>query len=128
MKRNMKHMIEEYNYFYIGGCINRRKNGRCKVGTCQQRYLCQRTGVIRSSEKDFKVFCHLYLPNINKSRLEALEGEVKANLAMFYQHVGNDHFEFSLTNKKIDYFIFSTMAFLFAVQYCKEHNMSYEAF
>ena len=128
MKRNMKHYIEEYNYFYIGGRMNRRKNGKGKVGTCQQRYLSSRLGNIRHTEKDFKVLCYLYLPNINKSRLEALESEVKANLAMIYQHVGNDHFEFKMNDAKQDYFIFSLIALGFAVKYCKDHNMAYEVF
>jgi hypothetical protein len=128
MKRNMKHYIEENNYFYIGGRMNRRKNGKGKVGTCQQRYLSSRLGNIRHTEKDFKVLCYLYLPNINKSRLEALESEVKANLAMIYQHVGNDHFEFQMNDAKQDYFIFSLIALGFAVKYCQDHNMAYEVF
>ena len=32
MKRNMKHQIEEYNYFYIGGCMNRHKTAGAKSG------------------------------------------------------------------------------------------------
>lgn len=128
MKRNMKHYIEEYNYFYIGGRMNRRKNGKGKVGTCQQQYLCNRISSIRHKEKDFKVLCYLYLPYINKSRLEALEAEVKADLAMIYQHVGNDHFEFKMTNAKQDYFLFSLTALLLAIKYCKDHNVAYEVF
>lgn len=128
MKRNMKHIVKEYNYFYIGGRMNRRKNGKCKVGTCQQKYLCNRISNIRNKEKDFKVLCYLFIPNINKARLEALEADVKANLADYYQHTGNDHFEFPITNKKNDYFAFSLMALAFAVKYCKQNNMAYEIF
>ena len=82
MKTYKENEIREHNYYYGGASSKRKKHGQGKPGTSRQEKITSRFARIRYDEKDFVPFGYIDIKNIHKARLEALEHEVKATLAM----------------------------------------------
>ena len=123
-----KNVVKHINHYYVGGCDNRRKNGRGKNGISQQHYLSKRIAKIRETEKDFVVFGHMIVFDIDKSDIEALEADVKSHLTKydFLRHVQNDHFEMKLSSDRREYVMFAGLSLLYAKQYCDMRGWEYE--
>jgi len=125
MKANKKHNVIENGKFYIGGCMNRRKNGRGKIGTTEKE-LKTRVSVIRSKgEKDFNVMAYITLKVATKARIELVESWVREGLEQKYTHVQNDHFEFSMLTRKEGYETFLQDALALAAEICNMKQWGY---
>lgn len=91
-----KNEIREDNYYYVTADMTKQnKMGMIKPGTSRQKNISARTGKIKRKEKGMKVIGYLKIDSIPKSRLEDIEGRIKADLYdIGFAHLGNDHFEF----------------------------------
>lgn len=91
-----KNEVRENNYYYVTADMTKQnKIGRIKPGTSRQKSASARTNVVKRNEKGMKVIGYLKIDSITKSRLEDIEGRIKADLNdIGFTHFGNDHFEF----------------------------------
>ena len=129
MKTYTNNKIKEHNYYYAGASANRKKHGQGKPGTSRQQKVKARFSRIRFDEKDFTPYGYIDIKNIHKTRLEALEHEVKATLVdKGFKNTGNDHFEFEM-NKRFtpeeNNMIFCGLCLALAIDYCEKHNLEY---
>ena len=126
MKKNKVHTIIEQGIVYIGVYMNRRKQGKGKVGTTENE-LKSRVSNIRSTKgKDFRVIACFVLPDTTKSCIEHIESGIKIVLEKNYTHVGNDHFTFRMDNRKEGYVQFVKTALLEGIRICEEKHWNYE--
>lgn len=129
MKKYRKNEIKEHNRFYAGGDMNRKRNAQGKVGTSSQNNINDRFSAIRQEEPDFKPLGYIDIPYIHKTKLDALEADVKASLVdEGFVNTGNDHFEFTMAkglSVKDNYAIFCARALQLAMLYCDNHNLKY---
>jgi len=118
-------------FIYCGFKTNNSKNGYMKIGESNQKYLSQRIGQIRKTQKNFVVYDYLEIPNSTKDMTMAIEGHVRFRLAQFgLHHVQNDHFEYIVkqyaNDKETEYNFLSNTAMLYAIEYCDLMNIHYE--
>ena len=126
MRKNKVHTIVENGIVYIGLYMNRRKQGKGKIGTTENP-LKDRVSNIRCTKgKDFRVIACFVLPKTTKSRIEHLESGIKMVLEERYTHVGNDHFTFKMNNRKEGYVQFTEIALREGVRICEEKGWNYE--
>lgn len=125
MKANKKHETIENGKVYVGGHMNRRKNGRGKIGT-NEKNLKQRIANIRSTQgKDFDVWAYIQLTVATKARIELVESWVREGLEQKYTHIGNDHFEFPMMNRTEGYERFTRDALALATEICNIKHWDY---
>lgn len=125
MTKNKKHEAVNNGKFYVGGYMKRRKRGRGKIGT-NEKNLKGRIACIRNKEgKDFDVFAYIQLVVATKARLELVESWVREGLEQKYSHIGNDHFEFPMLNRKEGYETFVKDALTLAVEICNMKHWDY---
>lgn len=126
-----KHETTEENFYYVTVDMAMQKNiGRVKPGTSQQKKVTSRINSIRSEEPGMHLMGYLTIYNTNKSRIEAMEHEIKADMVdAGFEHYGNDHFQFNFNrtgNRYIQYTIISLGIILKAMRYCRTHNLAYD--
>lgn len=129
MKTYKQNNVREHNYYYAGASSKRKKHGQGKPGTTRQQDIRARFNRIRFEEKDFVLYGYIDIQYVHKSRLEALEHEVKATLTeMGIKNTGNDHFEFEMDKRftsQENNMIFCACCLKLAIDYCKAHNLKY---
>lgn len=125
-----KHEAIEENFYYVTVDMAMQKNiGRVKPGTSQQKKVTSRINSIRAEEPGMHLMGYLTIYNTNKSRIEAMEHEIKADMVdAGFEHYGNDHFQFKFNrtgNRYIQYMTISLAILLKAMRYCRIHNLAY---
>ena len=126
MKKNKVHQIVENGTVYIGEYMNRRKNGKGKIGTTEKELKARVSNIRSTKGKDFQVIACFTLRNTTKSRIEHIESGIKILLEEMYTHVGNDHFTFKMENRVQGYTHFVEMAVIEGQRICEERHWDYE--
>lgn len=126
MKANKKHGVVENGKFYVGGRMNRRKNGRGKIGTTENDLMTRVRKIRYEGEKDFEILAYVVLEKATKARIELIESWVREGLEHKYTHVGNDHFDFSMTDRETGYNQFVNDAITLATEMCNMKHWNYK--
>lgn len=126
MKANKVHQVIKEGIVYIGFYMNRRKNGKAKVGTTENKLKTRVSNIRSKNGKDFYVVAYLVLKNTTKSRIEHVESGIKVMLEENYANVSNDHFTFRMENQAKAYADFARQAIDEAMRICNERRWSYE--
>lgn len=125
-----EHEIVNKSYYYVVTGSNRKTLGTVKPGTTQQEKVNSRINRIRFDEPDMHLYGFITIYNTTKSRLEALEHDIKADMVdAGFQHFGNDHFKFKFSHKytRNEQYKMVSMAILIkAMAYCERYNLKYE--
>lgn len=125
-----KHETIEESFYYVTVDMGMKRNiGRIKPGTSQQEKVNSRINSIRFKEHNMHLMGYLTIYNTNKSRLEAMEHAIKADMVdAGFEHYGNDHFQFKFNRKGrrySQYVILSDIILGKAMKYCRDYNLSY---
>ena len=124
------HEIIEKSYYYVVNGSNRKPTANIKPGTSQQEKINSRINRIRFDEPDMHLYGFITIFNTTKSRLEALEHDIKADLVdAGFKHFGNDHFRFTFSHgytRNEQYKMVSMAILIKAMLYCEQYNLKYE--
>jgi len=117
-------------FIYCGFKTNNSKNGYMKIGESNQKYLSQRIGQIRNTQKNFVVYDYLEIDNSTPALTRAIEGHIRFRLEQFgLNQVQNDHFTYTIghysNDKETEYNFLSKTAMLYAMEYCDLMGIQY---
>lgn len=126
-----KHENTKENFYYVTVDMTQQEDiGWIKPGTSQQEKVTDRISSLRATEPGMHLMGYLIIYNTNKSRIEAMEHAIKADMVdAGFEHYGNDHFKFRFNrtgNRYMQYMTISLAIILKAMRYCRIYNLAYD--
>lgn len=113
-------------YIYVGFQNKRTKHGTFKIGeTGRTPHI--REKQIRRNEC-YKMVDWVIIHNANKPTLLLIESIVRFELNKYseFTHIGNDHFQYNITNRLDDIERIRKIAISIAIKACEQYSIEYE--
>ena len=113
-------------YVYIGFQNKRTKHGTFKIGeTARTPHI--REKQIQQSEC-YKMVDWIKIPNASKPTLLLIESVVRFELDKYteFTHIGNDHFQYEITDRLNDIEQIRKIAISIAIKACEQYGIEYE--
>ena len=113
-------------YIYVGFQNKRTKHGTFKIGeTGRTPHI--REGEIQRNEC-YKMVDWVVIPNASRSILLLIESVVRFELDKYaeFTHIGNDHFQYEITDRLNDIEHIRKIAISIAIKACEQYGIEYE--
>ena len=125
------HEIHPYGFVYTGIADITTPKITSKIGFCAQE-LKAREYQIRTNQKEphpnYKMIGYLTLYNTTDAQLEHVEGEIRAKMEKYANHVGHDYFTYKAKkgiSKKMAYKAFAVIAMAYGIECCEREGYEY---
>ena len=126
-----KHENHPYGFVYTGLADVTRSQITSKIGYCAQE-LKAREYQIRTNKKEphpnYRMIAYLTLYNTTDAQLEHVEGEIRAKMEKYANHVGHDYFTYKHAkgiSAKTAYRVFTMIAMAYGIACCEREGYEY---
>lgn len=113
-------------YVYVGFQNKRTKHGTFKIGETGKSPKIRESQIKRS--ECYKMVDWITIPNADKPTLWLIESLVRFELNKYteFTHIGNDHFQYEITNRLDDIERIRRIAITTAIKACEQYGIKYE--
>ena len=113
-------------YVYIGFQNKRTKHGTFKIGETGKSPKIRESQIKRS--ECYKMVDWITIPNTDKPKLWLIESLVRFELNKYpeFTHIGNDHFQYEITDRLNDIERIRRIAITTAIKACEQYGIKYE--
>ena len=113
-------------YVYVGFQNRRTKNGTFKIGETGKTPQLRESQIKRS--ECYKMVDWIKVVNADKPTLWLIESLVRFELNKHeeFTHIGNDHFQYQITDRLADIERIRQLAMSIAIEACEKYGIQYE--
>lgn len=113
-------------YVYVGFQNKRTKHGTFKIGETGKSPKIRESQIKRS--ECYKMVDWVTIPNTDKPTLWLIESLVRFELNKYteFTHIGNDHFQYEITDRLDDIERIRKIVITTAIKACEQYRIKYE--